>query len=294
MCAHAIAEDLDQIHHVEEARNLQPYEAAAHRHWRARIIQYGRSMTPTTGFALIPRVSRVAGRLRVPGDKSISHRYAMLAAIADGTSRLTGYAPGADCAATLACLEALGVAGSEAPAIVIRGPGPARPPRAGGAARRRQLRARRCGCSSGLLAGASVHHRHRWRRLAVTPAHAPRDRAAHPHGRDPSTPMHGRPPLTIHGADLHGISHHPEVPSAQVKSAVLLAGLMRTGGRRSSNPRRHGIIRSGPWRRSAARSSATARPFRLTAVSACTPSTRRCAGRHLVGALLAGARGRYT
>src|SRR3954471_22848058 len=66
-------------------------------------------MTSTTGFAIIPRVSRVAGRVRVPGDKSISHRYAMLAAIAHGTSRLTGYAPGADCAATLACLEALGV-----------------------------------------------------------------------------------------------------------------------------------------------------------------------------------------
>src|SRR3954451_25026825 len=66
-------------------------------------------MTSTTGSAAIPRVTRVTGRLRVPGDKSISHRYAMLAAIADGTSRLRGYAPGADCAATLACLEALGV-----------------------------------------------------------------------------------------------------------------------------------------------------------------------------------------
>src|SRR5258707_7011588 len=67
-------------------------------------------MSSTTGFAkIVPRVSRVGGRLRVPGDKSISHRYAMLGAIADGTSRLTGYAPGADCAATLDCLEALGV-----------------------------------------------------------------------------------------------------------------------------------------------------------------------------------------
>ena len=50
-------------------------------------------MVPLTGSALIPRVSRVTGRLRVPGDKSISHRYAMLAAIADGESRLHGYAP---------------------------------------------------------------------------------------------------------------------------------------------------------------------------------------------------------
>ena len=67
-------------------------------------------MAPLSGFAVVPRVPRVAGRVRVPGDKSISHRYAMLAGIADGVSRLHGYAPGADCAATLACLEALGVA----------------------------------------------------------------------------------------------------------------------------------------------------------------------------------------
>src|SRR5918995_6510868 len=65
-------------------------------------------MVPLTGSALIPRVSRVTGRVRVPGDKSISHRYAMLAAIADGESHLRGYAPGADCASTLACMEALG------------------------------------------------------------------------------------------------------------------------------------------------------------------------------------------
>src|SRR5580704_6208346 len=52
---------------------------------------------------------RVHGRLRVPGDKSISHRYALLAALAGGTSRLLNYAPGADCHSTLACLRGLGV-----------------------------------------------------------------------------------------------------------------------------------------------------------------------------------------
>src|SRR5215467_16060859 len=61
-----------------------------------------------TSIGVVPRLSRLAGTVRVPGDKSISHRYAMLAAIADGVSRLDGYAPGADCAATLACLERLG------------------------------------------------------------------------------------------------------------------------------------------------------------------------------------------
>ena len=52
----------------------------------------------------LPRAT-VAGALRVPGDKSISHRYALLAAIADGRSTIANYAPGADCASTLACVE---------------------------------------------------------------------------------------------------------------------------------------------------------------------------------------------
>src|SRR5579859_2493638 len=64
---------------------------------------------PAPSIGVVPRVSRLTGTVRVPGDKSISHRYAMFAAIADGVSRLAGYAPGADCAATLACLERLGV-----------------------------------------------------------------------------------------------------------------------------------------------------------------------------------------
>src|ERR1700722_15480701 len=59
--------------------------------------------------ATIEPARRIRGRLRVPGDKSISHRYAILAALANGPSRLSGYAPGADCRSTLACLRGLGV-----------------------------------------------------------------------------------------------------------------------------------------------------------------------------------------
>src|SRR6266404_2577691 len=50
----------------------------------------------------------VRGNLRLPGDKSISHRYAMLAAIAEGATRLRNFSSGADCASTLACMQALG------------------------------------------------------------------------------------------------------------------------------------------------------------------------------------------
>src|SRR5690348_12914879 len=82
--------------------------------------------------ATIEPVQRIGGRVRVPGDKSISHRYAMLAALADGSSRLAGYAPGADCQSTLGCLRQLGidVAVDAKGDVTIQGRGPSgfRPP----------------------------------------------------------------------------------------------------------------------------------------------------------------------
>jgi len=65
---------------------------------------------PSALEARIAPARRVTGRLRVPGDKSISHRYALLGALAQGVTTLTNYSPGADCRATLACLETLGAA----------------------------------------------------------------------------------------------------------------------------------------------------------------------------------------
>src|SRR5687768_8232821 len=74
--------------------------------------------------ALVRPAQRASGRVQVPGDKSISHRYALLGAIADGTTHITGYSPGADCSATLACLRALGVPITAAAGTVeIRGRG---------------------------------------------------------------------------------------------------------------------------------------------------------------------------
>jgi 3-phosphoshikimate 1-carboxyvinyltransferase len=185
-------------------------------------------MVPLTGSALIPRVSRVTGHLRVPGDKSISHRYAMLAAIADGESRLRGYAPGADCASTLGCMAALGARVTRHPAEIViegRGLGGLRP--AAG-----PLDAANSGTSMRLIAGLLAGHPFR----SVIAGDAslskrPMRRVIEPLTRMGAT-IHaadGRPPLTIDGARLHGISHTPEVPSAQVKSAVLLAGLHAEG-----------------------------------------------------------------
>ena len=56
----------------------------------------------------VQNARNVLGSLRMPGDKSISHRYAMLAALAAGRSRFENFAPGADCASTLECVRRLG------------------------------------------------------------------------------------------------------------------------------------------------------------------------------------------
>jgi 3-phosphoshikimate 1-carboxyvinyltransferase len=184
-------------------------------------------MVPLSGSAAVPRVSRVTGRLRVPGDKSISHRYAMLAAIADGVSRLHGYAPGADCAATLACLTALGVRIEHGPVLTIHGLGagglkPAAVP----------LDAANSGTSMRLLAGVLAAHPFR----SVIGGDASLSRRPMKRVIEPLTRMgagisavDGHPPLTIDGAHLKALVYTPEVPSAQVKSAVLLAGLHADG-----------------------------------------------------------------
>src|SRR5579862_8409598 len=77
---------------------------------------------------LIQPAKSVAGSVRLPGDKSISHRYAMLAAIAEGTSLLENYSTGQDCASTLACLRGLGCewkyAEDAVDTVIIEGRGP--------------------------------------------------------------------------------------------------------------------------------------------------------------------------
>lgn len=184
---------------------------------------------PPLPVATITPARRLRGRFRVPGDKSISHRYAILAALADGPSTLTQFAPGADCRSTLACLRRLGVDVREGPAGTVnllgRGLGrlssPAGPLDAGNSGTTIRLLA-------GVLAGQSFSStltgddslsRRPMRRIVE-----PLERmGARVDSRD------GRPPLTVHGAPLHGIVHRPEVPSAQVKSAVLLAGLHAEG-----------------------------------------------------------------
>ena len=78
-----------------------------------------------TSTVIMRPARSVAGSLRLPGDKSISHRYAMLAAIAEGDTRLENFSTGADCASTLGCVRALGVEVERTGnSVVIHGRGP--------------------------------------------------------------------------------------------------------------------------------------------------------------------------
>jgi 3-phosphoshikimate 1-carboxyvinyltransferase len=180
--------------------------------------------------------TRVGGTIRVPGDKSISHRYALLAAIASGRTTIDYYAPGADCASTLACLAALGVNVSRAPAtspgdpplVVIDGRG-----LRGLHASHTPLDCGNSGSTMRMLAGVVAAH------SFTSVLGGDRSLSRRPMRRifGPLTRMGARiegtdgdrPPITIHGADLTAIDFVADVPSAQVKSAVLLAGLQARG-----------------------------------------------------------------
>ncbi|MGB2717109.1 MAG: 3-phosphoshikimate 1-carboxyvinyltransferase [Vicinamibacterales bacterium] len=185
--------------------------------------------------AVVRPAARASGRIRVPGDKSISHRYALLGALADGPTRIENYSPGADCAATLECLRGLGVEVRQAGSTVdIRGRGVR-----GLGAPAAELYAANSGTTLRLLAGVVAAHPFQTRIGGdASLSRRPMRRVILPltemGARIDS--VDGRPPLTVHGAELSGIDYRPDVPSAQVKSAVLLAGLQAADQTSVSEP----------------------------------------------------------
>jgi 3-phosphoshikimate 1-carboxyvinyltransferase len=172
----------------------------------------------------------VRGSLSLPGDKSISHRYAMLAALADGPSRLENYSTGADCASTLGCLRSLGVKWERSDeagnVITVQGTGMSL------SAPSELLDCGNSGSTirmlSGILAGQkftsevagdeSLSRRPMERVIAPLVA-----MGAHIESRN------GRPPLRITGAALKAIEYKMPVASAQVKTCLLFAGLLADG-----------------------------------------------------------------
>jgi 3-phosphoshikimate 1-carboxyvinyltransferase len=183
----------------------------------------------STTTRTVTRARRLAGSVSMPGDKSISHRYAMLAAIAGGTSRLHSFAESVDCQSTLNCLKMLGVKidrqGNE---VTIEGAGldglraSAEPLDAGNSGSTIRM-------LSGILSGQPF-------RTVIggddSLSRRPMKRIIEPLARMGAriqSSEGGLPPLTIEGGKLESIHYELPVASAQVKTAVLFAGLYAPG-----------------------------------------------------------------
>ncbi len=178
---------------------------------------------------VIAPAERLAGVVRLPGDKSISHRYALLASLAEGPSRIANFASGADCGSTLDCLEALGVAiRRENSQVLVEGVGLDGLRRPG-----RALDAGNSGSTIRMLAGILAAQSF----ASEIGGDASLERRPMRRVIEPLAAMGARlearqgsfPPLRIRGGPLRGIDYQLPVPSAQVKTAVLLAGLWAGG-----------------------------------------------------------------
>ena len=173
--------------------------------------------------------SPLTGTLEVPGDKSISHRALILAALAEGTSTITGLSPGDDVARTRAAVEALGAGVEEdGPTLVVHGG------RGRLHAPTHDLDLGNSGTGMRLLAGVAATLAGTTTLTGDESLNArPMDRVAVPLTRMGAQVV-GRgdqflPPVTVTGGPLQGITYTPPVASAQVKSAILLAGIAADG-----------------------------------------------------------------
>jgi 3-phosphoshikimate 1-carboxyvinyltransferase len=189
-------------------------------------------MSSSTATETILPAKNLTGSLRLPGDKSISHRYAMLAGLAEGTTLLTNFSTGADCASSLGVVEALGAKivrrtlSSGEPAIEVTGTaGAFRQPTG-------PLDCGNSGSTMRMMSGLLAPHPHTFTLIGdESLSRRPMERI-----RKPLTAMgarisltEGHAPVVIQGGALTAITFDTPIPSAQVKTAVLFAGLQANG-----------------------------------------------------------------
>ena len=193
---------------------------------------------------IIPHAKKLAGEVKVPGDKSISHRAVMLGSIATGVTEIHNFLLGADCLATIDCFQRMGVeivgrgeVGKDEK-IVIRGRG-LRSLRAPS----QTLQVGNSGTTMRLLTGLLAPQRftsrldgdasiRRWPMGRIIEPLSLMGGSVQAIGRD------GCAPLIVHGNPLIGLHYDTPVASAQVKSAILLAGLYADGETAVTEPAR--------------------------------------------------------
>lgn len=186
---------------------------------------------------IFSKIPRLKGEITIPGDKSISHRSVMLGAIAKGTTEIANFLQGADCLSTISCFRAMGIdIENQGNHVLVHGKG-----LHGLKAPDSVLDCGNSGTTTRLISGilsaqdfdvtltgdASIQKR-------------PMKRIIEPLSRMgadiTSIPGNGCAPLSIRGKQLHGIHYLSPVASAQVKSAILLAGLYAEGETRVTEP----------------------------------------------------------
>jgi 3-phosphoshikimate 1-carboxyvinyltransferase len=249
------------------------------------------SVTETATERLISPARNILGSLRLPGDKSISHRYALLGGLAHGTTRLSNFSTGADCASSLACVEALGakVTRGEGGSVEIEG--------VGGRFRatNQPLDCGNSGSTMRMLSGFLAAQQGSFtlvgdESLSRRPMERIRKPLAQMGARIELTEGHA--PVTIHGAKLTAMDYTTPVPSAQVKSAVLFAGLQtegRTTVRESVRTRDHSELALRAFGAKVERSLESASiegPQELQAIQAAVPGDISSAAFFLCAAAL--------
>lgn len=200
-------------------------------------------MQATATERLIAPARNIEGSLRLPGDKSISHRYALLGGLAEGTTKLTNFSTGVDCASSLACVEALGARVTrDGSSIEIFGVGGRFRPAA------EPLDCGNSGSTMRMLSGLLAAQQGTFTLFGdASLSRRPMERV-----RKPLMQMgaqieltEGHAPMTIRGASLTGLDYTTPIPSAQVKTALLFAGLQadgRTTVHESVRTRDHGEL----------------------------------------------------
>jgi 3-phosphoshikimate 1-carboxyvinyltransferase len=230
----------------------------------------------------IQPAKHLTGGLDLPGDKSVSHRYAMLAAMAEGTSELRHFSAAADCHSTLACMSALGAeAKTDKDTVRVTGRG-----LQGLKSSWRALDAGNSGTTMRLLAGILAGQQFsskltgdgslqkRPMKRVIGPL---REMGADIRARDDNFA-----PLEIRGAQLKTIDYKMPMASAQVKSAVLLAGLFADGVTSVTEPARTRITPSWPSKNLAQPSRKMGERFEFTdsaaqtAAGSCWPNRSMC------------------
>jgi 3-phosphoshikimate 1-carboxyvinyltransferase len=192
---------------------------------------------PPIDSVIIRPARNILGSLRVPGDKSISHRYAMLAALAPGRSRFENYSPGADCNSTLGCVRSLGctVERDQKGAVIIDGLGPEL---------RAPVAALDCGNSGStmrMLSGIVAAQPFTCEMIGdESLSRRPMKRVMEPLRKMGAeiTATDDHAPLRISGTRLKGIDYVVPVASAQVKTCLLFAGLLADGQTTVEEPTR--------------------------------------------------------